>query len=183
MYNNGRFCALVCTETETIIRKKKAGDEFESLKVSNPWKPVVRSSSFYRVVADNRMPSGPWPPCFSHSLPPCREISRRSRRSACLHQKLINSAYLESYGRCPRRDEDVIWCDRSWASAPRERRLPTRRTVDEQRGTWTTSPRHPPSAEKPATDCATNFIESAGNKTSLADRERSVWRTVSRCAI
>jgi len=47
--------------------------------------------------------------------------------------------------------------------APLQRRLPSRRKVDGQRGIWT--------SQWPAADCATNLIEAASNKTSLAHRE------------
>jgi len=59
------------------------------------------TSSFWSVIADNSFgPSGAMAsvqlPQLA-SLPECREISRQSiARSACLHQKLIISAYPQS---------------------------------------------------------------------------------------
>jgi len=133
-----------------------------------PWRRTYDTSSFSSVVADNNRPAGPSTPYFSHSLPPChREITRRSSRSACLHQKLIIPAYSESAAKRWR-------CYLVPRGAPPQRRLPSRRTVVEQLG----SGRGQDSIARRrrqrtlATDCATNCIESAGNKTSLADRER-----------
>jgi len=65
----------------------------------------------------------------------------------------------------PRREEDDISCARSGTGAPAAASIAASTSNSGHE-------RHRSLAEMPATDCSTNFIEPAGNKTSLGDRER-----------